>query len=65
MICKGECLRYNPGDEPLTLMKCYNWGLLQLYETLISGGLSVPEPATQKKFLGMMCADLVVVGCDE
>ena len=31
-LCEGECMGCSPGDEPLTLTRCHNCGLPQLYE---------------------------------
>ena len=45
-VCNGECLGYSPGDEPLTWTRCYNCGLLQLYETLRGECLLVAKPMT-------------------
>ena len=33
-LCEGECVGHRPGDEPLTLTKCHNCELPQLYESL-------------------------------
>ena len=45
-VCKGECLGHSLGDESLTLMRCYNYALSQLYDTLRHMGLSVAKSAT-------------------
>ena len=31
-VCEGECMRWSPGDEPLTLTRCHICGLPQLFE---------------------------------
>ena len=36
----GGCLGYIPGDEPMTLTRCYSCGLPQLYKALGGGGFS-------------------------
>ena len=46
--CRGlwvEFLGHSPGDEPLTLTRCYSCGLSQLYEALGDGGSSVAKRA--------------------
>ena len=45
-VCKGECFGHSPGDEHLTLTRCYSCGLSLLYETIRGGGLSVVKPVT-------------------
>ena len=45
-VCEGECIGRRPGDEPLTLTRCYSFELSQLYEILRGGSLSVAKPAT-------------------
>ena len=37
-VCKGECLGHNPGDEPLTLTRCYSFGFSQLYKSIRNRG---------------------------
>ena len=39
-ICEGEGMLRSPGDESLTLTRCYSCGLAQLYEAF-EGGKSV------------------------
>ena len=43
---RGECYECSPGDEPLTLTRCYSSGLSPLYESLMVEGLYVAKPAT-------------------
>ena len=65
----------SPGNEPLTLMRCYSCGLPQLYESLegwnsvfgraynlkgIKGKISVFLLFSCSSFHGMMRADLAV-----
>ena len=34
VVCEGECMGCNPGDEPLTLTRCHSCKWPQLYEAL-------------------------------
>ena len=45
-VYEGECLGHNLLGEPLILMRCYSYGLSQLYETVGVGSLYVAKPAT-------------------
>ena len=31
-VCEGECIGHSPGDEPMTLSRCYSCGLPELYK---------------------------------
>ena len=78
-VCEGECIGCSPGDEPLTLSRCHNCGLPQLYETF-KGWKSICGQAYNLKgkkgtfsifllfycssFLGVMHANPVVTGAD-
>ena len=46
-VCKGEYLGHNPGDEPLTWMRCYSCGLSKLYKTLRGRGLFMAKPVNK------------------
>ena len=43
---EGECMEHNPGDEPLTLTKCYICEIPQPYEAMEGGNLSVAKPSS-------------------
>ena len=45
-VCEGEGIECCPGDEPLTLTRCYSCEMPQPYEALEGGNPSVTKPTT-------------------
>ena len=45
-VCEGKCMGHCPGNEPLTLTKCYSCEMPQHYKALEGGNPSVAKPTT-------------------